>query len=541
MNEPDNSSPGNESVHRVSGNDLPDLTIYGYQVSERLSQCKDLGRITYLARDLQHVGRTSEKEHRLVVIKEWRIPDLEKSKLSESQTPSLDYANYLPEIERLQQLDLPSIPRYLTSFSTPTGFCVVREYQSGVSLAELGTLPASDIKLVADAVLKILKYLHQLAPVVIHQNIKPENIIVNTETELAIYLIDFGLHPQGDASTGTPGFIPPEQLFNLELTPTSDIYSLGISLICLLTGTSTGRAQSLLDNNYRPQFKHLLPANTDPKMIMWLETMIEPNRYQRFINPDSFGDTAQQRVPHHKTKSFPKHVPVDIEFDFAESTPKIKWIRWTIAISVLLGLCLLAIQFFFPASEELSPAQIAKNQSIAEKAEFEASDRGRLVKEKRCASCSLDRQSFAKAELTGLNVPQSSFIGTNFSGANLTLAIFRDADLSGANLSKATLHQAAFYGAKLIGTNLAGADLRDAKLVYAKLKGSSLKNVNLARADLKFAEFQQADLTNANLTGADLSNADMSYANLTGVPLTGAKLDGVIFTGAKMPNGSIHP
>jgi uncharacterized protein YjbI with pentapeptide repeats len=543
MNEPDNSSPSNESAHQVSSNDLPDLEIYGYQVSERLSERKDIGRITYLARDLKVVGGASQTEHRLVVIKEWRTLDLPKPTLSKSPAPSLDYAHYLPEIERLQQLNHLSIPRYLTSFSTPTGFCVVREYQSGVSLAELVTLPASDIKLVADAVLKILKYIHQLTPVVIHQNIKPENIIVNTETELKIYLVDFGLHPQGDASTGTPGFIPPEQLFNLDLTPTSDIYSLGVSLICLLTGTSTGRAQQLLDNNYRPQFKHLLPANTDPKMIMWLETMIEPNRYQRFINPDSFGNPPQRKQKHRQpiASTDREHAEVDLEFDRSEPKPKIKWVRWTIGVSLLFGLGVIASQFLFPDRDELTPAQIAKNQSIAQKAEFEASDRGKLMKENLCIGCNLDRQNFAKAELTGANVPQSSFSGTNFSGANLTLAIFRDSDLSGANLSKATLQQAAFYGAKLIGTNLTGADLRDAKLVYAKLKGALLKDVNLARADLKFAEFQQADLTNANLTGADLSNADMSYANLRGVPLTDAKLDGVNFTGATMPNGSIHP
>jgi uncharacterized protein YjbI with pentapeptide repeats len=523
MNESDNSSPTTESATQVSANNLPDLKIYGYQVSEKLSEHNESDRITYLARDLN--------SDRLVVIKEWRLLN--------RQTPALDYANYLPEIERLQQLDHPSIPRYLTSFATPTGFCVVREYQSGVSLAELGTLPPSDIKLVADAVLKILKYLHQLQPIVIHQNIKPENIIVNTETELMIYLVDFRLHPYGDASMGTPGFMPPEQLFNLDLTPTSDIYSLGISLICLLTGTPTEQAQRLLDHNYHPQFKHLLPVHTDPKLIMWLEKMIEPNRHQRFSTDSVATNPGEHRRPIANSTS--NNSPLNVAFDRSEATPKIRWFRWGLAATVLFGLCLIARQLIFPDSDELTPAQIAKNQEIAQKAEFAASDRGMLIKEKRCVGCNLNHQNFAKAELTGIIVPQSSFTGTNFAGANLTLAIFRDADLSGANLTKATLHQTAFYGAKLIGTNLVGADLRDAKLVYAKLKGASLKDVNLSRADLKFVDFQQADLTNANLTGADLSNADMSYANLTGVVLTNAKLDGVNFTGSTMPNRSIHP
>jgi serine/threonine protein kinase len=147
MNESDNYSPLNPSAIQVGGNDLPDLRIYGYQVYEKLSEQINLGKVSYLGIDL--------KLDRLVVIKEWRRLDLAKPTSSpattvrqhQRQVPSLDYGNYLPEIERLQQLDHLNIPRYLNSFATPTGFCVVREYQSGVSLAELGDLPPSDIKL----------------------------------------------------------------------------------------------------------------------------------------------------------------------------------------------------------------------------------------------------------------------------------------------------------------------------------------------------------------------------------------------------------
>ena len=178
MNDLDNSALPIESAAESMGN-LPDLKIHGYQVSEKLSVHSNGNRISYLARE--------NDSERLVVIKEWRL---------DRQVPSLDYANYLPEIVRLQQLDDPSIPRYLNSFQTATGFCLVREYQPGVSLAELGTLPPADIRLVTDAVLNILKHLHHLTPVCIHQNIKPENIIVDTETDLAIYLVDFGLYPQ---------------------------------------------------------------------------------------------------------------------------------------------------------------------------------------------------------------------------------------------------------------------------------------------------------------------------------------------------------
>jgi uncharacterized protein YjbI with pentapeptide repeats len=523
MNEPDNFPAMNTSAIQVAGQNLPDLKIYGYQVYEKLSEQIDAGRVSYLGIDISL--------DRLVVIKEWRR--------IVGQTPPLDYDNYLPEINRLQQIDHLSIPRYLNSFATPTGFCVVREYQSGISLAEVGDLPPSDIRLVADAVLKILTDLHRLTPTVIHQNIKPENIIFISEPTLKIYLVDFGLHPARSvhASMGKPGFTPPTQLFNQSLSSTSDIYSLGVSLICLLTGTETAQVHDLFDSNYRIQFQQLLPPNTDPQLIKSLEMMVEPKRQDRALNPNTIVP-----VKNHRPSSNQALEELRMSLDnIAEPKKKINWVKWGIGISVLLGLGLLTRLFVFPDDGELSPAQIAKNQAIAEKANFAASDRGQLLKEKRCPNCNFSYQNFAKAELSGAIVSQSTFNGADFSKANMNLAIFKDADLSGANFTKANLQNAAFYGAKFMGTNLIGANMSNAKLVYAKLKGAWLRDANLSHADLKFAEIQQVDLARVNLTGADLSNADLSYTNLRSAILTGAKLDGAILTGATMPDGSTHP
>jgi uncharacterized protein YjbI with pentapeptide repeats len=524
MNESDNSPAMSTSELQIFGKDLPDLNIYGYQVYEKLSEQIDLGRMSYLALDIN--------SDQLVVIKEWQR--------RAGQTPPLDYGNYLPKIKRLQQIDSPNIPRYLNSFATPTGFCVVREYRSGVSLAELGDLPPSDIKLVADAVLKILADLQRLKPVIIHQNIKPENIIVTNEPTLIISLVDFGLSSNGglDAKMTTPGLVSPEQLFNLDLTPISDIYSLGVSLICLITGTPTAQVQDLFDSSYRLQFQHLLPPNIDPELVKSLEIMVEPNRYKRQISSNSIVPVKHNRRSTASQTLDELRANLD---NIAEPKKKISWLKWGIGLSILLGSGLIARQLFFADDGELSPAQITKNQSIAQKADFAASDRGRLMKEKQCDKCNFNYQNFAKAELSGAIVPQSTFTGADFSGANLTLSSFRDADLSGANFSKANLHQAAFYGAKLIGTNLVGANLSNAKMVYAKLKGAWIRDANLVNADLKFADFQQVDLTRANLTGADLTSADFSYTNLRKAILTGAKLDDTILTGATMPDGSTHP
>jgi uncharacterized protein YjbI with pentapeptide repeats len=511
--------------------DLPDLTMHGYHVLEELSHRADGKRITYVAKDLHG--------DRLVVIKQWHtMPGGEAEILENLNAPSLDYADYLPEIERLQQLDHLNIPPYLNSFPTPNGFYVVREYQLGRSLAEIGQLPRSDLKLIADAVLDILEYLQYLHPIVIHQNIKPENIIVNHDRQkLMVYLVDFGLDPDPSSPTipGTPGFIPPERIFNRKLTSGSDIYSLGVSLICLLTGTPTSQAQNLLNDRYCPQFRHLVPANTPPETIAWLEKMVEPNQQGRYLNAASVDNPI---VALHSEQE--QSEASTVKSTIVSPTQKIKWWQWGLFATLLLSLGLFLRPLIFPDSDELTPAQIANNQKIAQQAAFEMSDRGKLINEKRCISCNFKYQNFAKADLTGVVMFRSNFNGANLSDANLTLAIFSDADLTGANLTKANLHRAALSGAKLIGTKLVGANLSKANLRYANLKEASLPKANLANANLTAAELSQADLSNANLTNADLTNADLSDANLQGAILTGAKLDGAKLTRTRMPDNSIH-
>jgi len=87
--------------------------------------------------------------------------------------------------------------------------------------------------------LPVLDFVHKQN--VIHRDIKPENIIINSEGSLV--LIDFGVAKELSGSvltrvgtvTGTPGYAAPEQMQG-HVFPASDLYSLGVTCIRLLTG-----------------------------------------------------------------------------------------------------------------------------------------------------------------------------------------------------------------------------------------------------------------------------------------------------------------
>lgn len=104
------------------------------------------------------------------------------------------------------------------------------------------------------------------------------------------YLIDFGLArinsqevALSSLAAGTPGFMAPEELFNRPLTVAADLYSLGATLICLLTNTRSVDISKLIDENYRFNFQHLL-IGINPRLISWLQKMVEPNLKDRYPN-----------------------------------------------------------------------------------------------------------------------------------------------------------------------------------------------------------------------------------------------------------------
>lgn len=252
--------------------DFPDFSQYYYKVEKELGHNRAGGRVTYSATD------TSNQQ--LVVIKQFQF--------AKSGSSWQSYDAHYREVQLLKELNHPGIPRYLNAFQTEDGFCMVQEYKQASSLAASRSFNPDQIKQIAIASLEVLVYLQNRIPPIIHRDLKPENILVDEADN--VYLIDFGFARVGEGEVGvssvvkgTLGFMPPEQLFNRQLSEASDLYGLGMSLICLLTNTKSDRIGDLVDISYRVSFKHLVPK-LNIYWVNWLEKMVKPRLRDRFPN-----------------------------------------------------------------------------------------------------------------------------------------------------------------------------------------------------------------------------------------------------------------
>ncbi|MBE9044377.1 serine/threonine protein kinase [Pleurocapsales cyanobacterium LEGE 10410] len=255
-------------------NIYPDFSEHNYQILSELGRNREGGRISYLAECLD--------THQQVVVKQFRFAQ---------EASWQGFKTYEREIQILQQIDHPRIPSYINSFETPDGFCMVQEYKDAPSLATKQSFTPQEIKQIILSVLEILVDLQQRIPPIIHRDIKPENILVDRDNQA--YLIDFGLarvHSQDLAMSsviaGTPGFMPPEELFNRPLTKASDLYSVGATAIALITNIPTSNLSDLIDDSYQFQFSHLL-TGINPDFVDWLKKTVAPNIKDRFADAEA--------------------------------------------------------------------------------------------------------------------------------------------------------------------------------------------------------------------------------------------------------------
>jgi non-specific serine/threonine protein kinase/serine/threonine-protein kinase len=191
-------------------------------------------------------------------------------------------ARFEAERQALAMMDHPNIARVLDAGATESGRpYFVMELVRGVPITEYcdkNQLPPNERLELFMTVCQAIQHAHQKG--IIHRDIKPSNVLVTSHDGKPVAkVIDFGVakavHQQLTARTvytnfaqmiGTPLYMSPEQaeMSGLDIDTRSDIYSLGVLLYELLTGTTPLEKKHFAKAAYE-EIRRLIREEEPPK------------------------------------------------------------------------------------------------------------------------------------------------------------------------------------------------------------------------------------------------------------------------------------
>lgn len=150
-----------------------------------------------------------------------------------------------PVYDTLQKSAFPSVPEIIELIPDADSLTIIEEYIHGKNLEQVLEQRLFSEKETAHIIIdlcKILKPFHDHFPKIIHRDIKPSNLILEKHGHL--YLIDFDAaktyNPNKTKDTvlmGTVDYAAPEQYGFLQSDQRTDIYSIGILMNKMLTGS----------------------------------------------------------------------------------------------------------------------------------------------------------------------------------------------------------------------------------------------------------------------------------------------------------------
>ena len=176
----------------------------------------------------------------------WAIKEMSDAAITNPLDRQQAIDAFRREAQLLATLDHGNLPKVSDYFTEGGRHYLVMGFVQGRTLEEVlhsapGFLAEDEVVGWAAQLCDVLAYLHSRQPPVIFRDLKPDNIMLDSEGR--IKLIDFGIarlfQPGKGKDTrvmGTPGYAAPEQYGTGQTDARSDIYALGVTLHQLLTG-----------------------------------------------------------------------------------------------------------------------------------------------------------------------------------------------------------------------------------------------------------------------------------------------------------------
>ncbi len=262
--------------------------------------------------------------------------------------PGMDTAQVIARFESERQalalMDHPNIAKVLDAGATASGHpYFVMELVKGVPITEYcdqnHLAPDTRLKLFIE-VCHAIQHAHHKG--IIHRDIKPSNVLVTLHDGVPVVkVIDFGvakatvqkltertLFTAFGQMVGTPAYMSPEQaeVSGLDIDTRSDVYSLGVLLYELLTGTTPLEVERLRQAGYA-EIQRLIREQDPPRPSTRLSSLgdsatlvagnrgldlkgleqllsgdldwvamkaLEKDRNRRYATPDSFAEDVQR-------------------------------------------------------------------------------------------------------------------------------------------------------------------------------------------------------------------------------------------------------
>jgi len=155
---------------------------------------------------------------------------------------NLDFSEMLKEPRLLASMSHPNIVTVLTAEKQDDVFFIVMEYVAGDTLEQIilreGALPLNRALDFTCQICNAVDHAHRVG--ILHRDLRPGNMLVSDTGLLKV--TDFGtsrfleIAAHGTTVIGSPPYMAPEQ-FHGRAVFASDVYSIGITMYQMLTGT----------------------------------------------------------------------------------------------------------------------------------------------------------------------------------------------------------------------------------------------------------------------------------------------------------------